>query len=243
MSKINSLLSKRLGNSQNPSKMKELAERSSQGNLSSFSGVFRMSPLSSIEKEKIQAILNSYKKDAQDIDKDLSLLVEITSEVKAITNQAVILHGERIKKAQTILKHYQDGAFSAWLIATYGNRQTPYNFLQYYELYQQIPQSLYQKLDEMPRQAVYTLASRPAPLEKKEAVIKEYKGQPKNEILDLIRKAFPLNQKDRRAPDLFLQASIQIKQLKSLFEDPRFKPTQEQKKSLKALLKDLASQF
>ena len=239
MPKINTLLSKRLEASKNLSKMKELAERSSQGNLSSFSGVFRITPLSSTEKDKIVSILTSYKKEAQEIEKDLPLLLELTSEVKAINNQAVILHGERIKKAQTILKNYQDGAFSAWLVATYGNRQTPYNFLQYYELYKQLPHSLYQKFDEMPKQAIYTLASRPAPLEKKEAVIKEYKGEPKHEILDLIRKTFPLDHKDRRAPDRVAQVLLQIKTLKTLIEDPKFTPTPTQKNHLKASLKEL----
>lgn len=66
---------------------------------------------------------------------DLAELSLITSEVKAINNQAAILHGERIKKAQTLLKSYQEGAFSAWLNATYGNRQTPYNLMQYYEFF------------------------------------------------------------------------------------------------------------
>ena len=47
------------------------------------------------------------------------------------------------KERKTILKNYRDGAFSAWLIATYGNRQTPYNFLQYYELYITLPEHLH----------------------------------------------------------------------------------------------------
>lgn len=243
MSKLNSLLSKRLETSKNLSKMKELAERSSQGNLSSFSGIFRITPLSLAEKEKIQTILNSHKKETQEITQDLALLLDITSEVKAINNQAAILHGERIKKAQSILKNYQDGAFSAWLVATYGNRQTPYNFLQYYELYQQLPQTLYQKLDAMPRQAVYTLASRSAPIEQKEAMIQEYRGQPKNEILDLIRKTFPLAQKDQRAQDLANQAQTQLNRLKDLFEDPRFKPSLKQKSLLKSILTSLISRI
>ena len=239
MSKINSLLSKRLEASQNLSKMKELAERSSQGNLSSFSGIFRITPLSPSEKEKIENILFSYKKESQETASDLSLLLDITSEVKAINNQAAILHGERIKKAQTILKNYQDGAFSAWLIATYGDRQTPYNFLQYYELTLQLPPPLHQKLDTMPRQAVYTLASRPAPLSQKEALIKEYQGQSKKETLDLIRQTFPLSHKDKRAQDFTNHAFSQLKALKELFEDPRFKPDQKQRNHLRALLKEL----
>ncbi len=223
--------------------MKQLAEKSSQGNLSSFSGVFKVTPLSTLEEGKIRDILTSYKTDSQEIETDLSLLLSISSEVKAITHQAVILHGERIKKAQGVLKNYRDGAFSAWLIATYGNRQTPYNFLQYYEFYQQISHSLHAKFDEMPKQAIYTLASRPAPLEQKEAIIKDYKGQPKHEILALIRQRFPLSQTDQRAPNLSHQAKVLLNHLKSLFEDPNFKPTLPQKNDLKALLKNLISRI
>ena len=90
---------------------------------------------------------------------DLEFLTTITSEVKAINNQAIILHGERIKQCtRTFLTKYRDGAFSAWLISTYGNRQTPYNFLQYYEFYQSLNLELQKRMDDMPRQVVlYTL--------------------------------------------------------------------------------------
>jgi hypothetical protein len=237
MSKINSLLSQRL--KQKFSKMTELATLSSEGQLSSFSGVFRVSELSSVEKEHLEAILNTYKEETQEISADFRDLSNITSEVKAINNQAAILHGERIKHAQEILKKYRDGAFSAWLLATYGNRQTPYNFLQYYELYQQLPRTLHPKLDEMPRQAVYTLASRQAPLEKKEEVIKSYKGEPKNELLSLIRKMFPLGLHDKRAEDVAAQAISSLKRILKLFEDSRFKPDPKQKQTLENQLREL----
>ena len=237
MSKINSLLSQRL--KQKFSKMTELATLSSEGQLSSFSGVFRVNELSSVEKKNLETILNTYKEEAQNIDLDLRDLSNITSEVKAINNQAAILHGERIKRAQEILKKYRDGAFSAWLITTYGNRQTPYNFLQYYELYQQLPRALHPKLDELPRQAVYTLASRQAPLEKKEEVIKSYRGQPKNEFLSLIRKMFPLSIDDKRAEDVAMQALSGLKRVATLFEDNRFKPDPKQKQLLENQLRAL----
>lgn len=237
MSKINSLLSNRL--KQKFSKMTELANLSSEGQLSSFSGVFRVSDLSLSEKEKLETILNTYKEETQEIGLDLRDLSNITSEVKAITNQAAILHGERIKRAQEILKKYRDGAFSAWLLITYGNRQTPYNFLQYYELYQQLPRTLLPKLDAMPRQAVYTLASRSAPLEKKEEVIKNYNGQPKNELLGLIRKMFPLDATDKRAEDTANGAITTLKRLKELFKDSRFKPDTKQKQLLEKQLREL----
>src|SRR5689334_7208137 len=161
MSKINSLLTERCKSAkQKISKMTDLVEKSSKGELSSFSGVFRISPLSENENQALKNLLDQYKNETQETDADLTALSTLTAEVKAINNQAIILHGERIKRAQQILINYQDGAFTAWLIAAYRNRQTPYNFLQYYELYRSLPHELHAKIDEMPRQAVYTLVSR-----------------------------------------------------------------------------------
>lgn len=241
MKKINSMLTERLRQATAKfSKMTSLAEMSSSGNLSSFSGVFRVVPLSEKEKETLQVLLSEYKNEEQEIGEDLKFLSSITSEVKAINNQAAILHGERIKKAQEILKKYRDGAFSAWLLSTYGNRQTPYNFLQYHELYLALPQSLHPKLDEMPRQAVYTLASRTAPLKEKEEIIKNYQGEPKNQVLSQIRKAFPLPETDQRGEDLAEQALVALKRALVLLKEKRFQPTPKQKAALETLAKEVA---
>lgn len=200
MAKVNSLLSERLKVPlEKLSKMTNLAELSSSGHLSSFSGVFKVSELSDKEQEELKFLLEEYREEGQDIGQDFTSLSAITSEVKAINNQAAILHGERIKKAQELLKKYREGAFSYWLIQTYGNRQTPYNFLQYYELYQSLPQLLLCKLDEMPRQAAYTLASRDGPFELKKEIIQNYAGETKQILLEQIRRAFPLKQRDKRA--------------------------------------------
>jgi hypothetical protein len=241
MSKVNDLLFNRL--KQKFSKMTELAEISSKGNLSSFAGVFKVSPLTSQEKEDLEALLNDYKSEsAYPIGDDLETLSSLTSEIKAINNQAAILHGERIQKAQDILKKYRDGAFSAWLINTYGNRQTPYNFLQYYEFYLQLPSKLHSKLDEMPRQAIYTLASRDAPFEQKEEILKNYNGETKTEVLTLIRKTFPLDDRDGRREDLGEQALIALQKLEELFTQKRFRPSDKQKLELQKLLGILIQQ-
>ncbi len=239
MPKVNELLSQRL--KQKTTKMTQLAEIAARGSLSSFAGVFKINPLSLEEKGKLELLLQNYKNKEEGIEDDLKLLMSLTSEIKAINNQAAILHGERIKKAQEILKRYRDGAFSAWLIATYGNRQTPYNFLQYYEFYLQLPQALHTKLDEMPRQAVYTLASREAPFEKKESLLKNYRGETKNELLNLIRKTFPLDERDGRKEDLPLQVIASLKRLDITLGEKRFNPTPSQKKTIHKLLKKLLS--
>lgn len=242
MVKFNDLLNLRLRSKdkQKP-KMTALAELSNEGSLSSFSGVFKMNALNETEKENISNILQDYIDENKEIDfeTDLKNLIALTSEVKAITNQAVILHGERIKKAQLILKNYKEGAFTLWLNETYGNRQTPYNFLQYYEFYMDMPADLRPQIDSMPRQAIYTLASRGGDLEKKQDIVKNYKGQPKQELLTIIRKLFPLSDEDKRQPNIADQAIITLKRLKSIFSHPLFKPTDEQKKQILELISKL----
>jgi hypothetical protein len=240
MAKVNTLLSQRLKNATKKlSKMTNLAELSSSGNLSSFAGIFRVSPLSNKEQEALRSILTAFCHDEQDIHEDLTSLISITSEVKAINNQAIILHGERVKKAQEILKGYREGAFTAWLIATYGNRQTPYNFLQYYELHVSLPQPLHQKLDEMPRQAVYALASREGDFEQKIEIIRNYAGEPKQELLSLIRKTFPLSTEDKRKQDLAQYAINQLWRLENLLKSQSFISSPKQKKRLKEILSSL----
>lgn len=198
MGKVNTLLTERLKKAEGPSKMSAMAKQSANGNLTSFSGVFSITDLTGNEKNHIEGILKQYAIDVDHINKDLESLIFITSEVKAINNQAALLHGERIKKAHTILTRYRDGAFTAWLMAAYGNRQTPYNLMQYYEFCEAMPKTLRLQIESMPRQAVYTLASREGSIEKKKRIVESYNGQTKAEMLGKIRQAFPLAEEDMR---------------------------------------------
>lgn len=179
-------------------KVKELARTSSSGARSSFEGIFTSQELSDQEKIALQDLLKRYQTKDSSLTKDFEQLKELHVEVKAITKQAIILHGERIEKAQAILKSYKDGAFSAWLTHTYGNRQTPYNLLQYYTLWKQLSLQEREQMEQIPRQAIYTLASRDADLERKLTFIRSYQGETKQELLEMIRQSFPLNHQDRR---------------------------------------------
>lgn len=242
MSKFNDLLNLRFKSKETPqAKMNALVERATNGDLSSFSGVFRVAPLNSQEKDELQTILQTHRQhDSDDIDSDLKALSAITSEVKAITNQAVILHGERIKKAQEILKRYRDGAFTAWLYAIYGNRQTPYNFLQYYEFYTLTPQPLHAKIDQMPRQAVYSLASRNGDLNRKLEIVKTYAGQPKQELLKVIRQEFPLDEDDKRLPHFGGHGIAFLKRAREMFKHSQCKLTPLEKKQALQLVGQLS---
>ena len=233
--KLNTLLSERFKKTKKD-KVNVLAERSTKGELSGFSGIFNVASLSKQEESDIKKILESHKGKDQETAPDLSDLLAITSEVKAINNQAIILHGERIKKAQTILKKYRDGAFSAWLIATYGNRQTPYNFLQYYNFHTSLAPALKEKAIDMPKQAIYTLASREGDRSKKEALVKNYKGESKKVVLEKIRTIFPLPSKDKRQGNVAQSISKSLERLLNECEGARFKPSSEEKEAILSLL-------
>lgn len=239
MGKVNALLAERMKKNDASPKMSAMARQSANGALTSFSGVFGVAELSENEKDCIAAILKDYAIDAHSVSKDLEALLSLTSEVKAINNQAAILHGERIKKAHTMLVRYRDGAFTAWLMAAYGNRQTPYNLMQYYEFYEAMPKTLRPQLEAMPRQAIYTLASREGPLEKKRQMVEEYQGETKAELLSLIRQVFPLAEKDRRRGDV---AHLALQTLQRVYRELAKGPltvSKEQKKALKNVLADI----
>lgn len=242
MSKLNALLGRRFKASKTE-KMSALVNRSNEGELSSFSGVFQISPLSEEEKAALKKILEKYQTKTADLSIDLPLLSTITSEVKAISHQAVILHGERIKRAQAILKNYQDGAFTIYLKTTYGNRQTPYNFLLYYELYSAVSKQIKEIVSEMPRQAIYTLSSRDVPLEKKEEFIRAYQGETKKEILEKLRTLFPLQSEDKRKQRSSKTLLHLLRYSLQLLGKETFSPTPQEKKELAELISAIRSKL
>jgi hypothetical protein len=242
MTKVNDLLSKRLKpqekNSKN--KMASLAKKSVSGNLTSFSGVFSLSDLNETEKSFLENLLEEHSSVVKDISKDLTTLIAITSEVKAISNQAALLHGERIKQAQLLLKPYRDGAFTGWLRATYGNRQTPYNFLQYYDFLNAMPSKLRPQIENMPRQAIYTLSSRTGSLEKKRDLVISYNGETKEELMGLIRENFPLASSDKRKQDLGEGLIKKLLQIRSSLNIRHSAINKKQKRNIHKLLEEIS---
>lgn len=239
MSNVKELLAQRLKKSEQSSKMAEMAKQSANGSLTSFAGIFSVSELNDHEKNSIEGLLKEYAIKDEDLSQDLHQLISLTSEVKAINHQAALLHGERIKKAHQILTRYRDGAFTAWMINVYGNRQTPYNFLQYFEFYESLPKSLRLQLEGMPRQAIYALASRQGPFEKKQELIENYKGETKTELLGMIREIFPLAAKDRRRQNPGEQIIMSLQKIVHAFQHERISLLKGQQESMLQLLKEL----
>jgi hypothetical protein len=239
MGRINDILSQRFGKASKSKKMEEMSEASASGQLASFTGIFGSSDLSQTEQEELESLLLTHSDENADIKDDLKILMSLTSEVKAITHQAVILHGERIKKAQSLLKKYKEGAFTSWLITTYGNRQTPYNFLQYYEFYNLMPTKLHSMIERMPRQAIYTLASREGNEKNKIKIIERYQGETKKELLNMIREAFPLPEQDLRRQDIAENAISLLSRICSTLDKPKVKISSQQKIKLEELIEQV----
>jgi hypothetical protein len=167
-----------------------------------FREEFSAAPLTKEENTEIQHILfdESAANTATDeqVTADHKILIDLTSQIRAIDRQGVLLHGERIHKAREILKKYKDGAFTRWLVVAYGNRQTPYRMLQYYEFFKSLKLELQQLMQAMPRKAAYVLASREGDPEKKMKLIKEHHASKPEDIIRLVQEMFPLEDDDRR---------------------------------------------
>jgi hypothetical protein len=86
---------------------------------------------------------------------------------------------------------------------------------------------------------VYSLASRAGDPSQKEEIVKNYKGQPKLELLKLIRETFPLADNDRRAQNLGEVALSQLRRIHSQLSSTSFVPDPKQKKELLQVLKEL----
>jgi hypothetical protein len=237
----NNLIAERLKKNEPSSKMAQMAEKSAAGGMTSFNGLFQVSELSENEKAHLESILKTYAKNESGIKTDLKDLIALTAEVKAINHQAALLHGERIKKVHTLLTSYQEGAFTSWLIAAYGNRQTPYNLMQYFNFYQAVPSSLRPKIETMPRQAIYTLATREGEMGDKIEFITRFQGETKTELLLKIRDLFPLKEKDKRRENAGNQVIVLFEKGKTLLSRKSTKLSSLQKETLKELLASLNS--
>jgi hypothetical protein len=239
MVKLREILQERFQKKEKP-KMNELGSKTSKGELTPFAGVFGTPKAAEEERQELTALLVKYASEEQtDISQDLSSLLLLTVEVKAINNQAALLHGERIKKAQEILKKYREGAFTAWLKCSYGNRQTPYNLLQYYEFYLSMPKLLHSQIEAMPRQAIYTLASREGDLSKKEEIVRSYKGETKQQMIALIRNLFPLKEHDKRKEKFIENTIKQLDRLQTEWPEKALRLTSGEKRQLLTLLNSL----
>lgn len=191
---------------QSPSKTLPAMEFNLAPVVNNFNSVFNTQPLEEKESLGLETLLVDHflpgKVSEDQIGKDLGQLKTITAEIKAISNQGIVLTGERIQKAREILKPYKDGAFTKWLESTFGSRRTAYNVLSYYELYSDLPNNmLKERFKKFPQKAAYLLASKDADIEEKAKIIEDYHESSTNELVMLIQDRFPPDCNDGRRKD------------------------------------------
>ncbi|MCH9645091.1 MAG: pGP6-D family virulence protein [Proteobacteria bacterium] len=170
----------------------------------SFRAMFDPHELAETEIDNLKMIFEESAVEStheEEIDKDFSQLLQITSELKAIQKQAVILVGERICAVRDIFKrHGGEGiGFTAWLSIAFNAKKTAYNAMAYFELYSALPtEELKTKMKQMPVKVSYVLASRKAPEKMKFSIIDSYQGEKQREMLDRIEEHMPI-QGDKRS--------------------------------------------
>jgi Uncharacterised protein family (UPF0137) len=131
---------------------------------------------------------------------DSNRLKLITSEIKAIGKQGIVLTGERVSQAKAILKPYKDGTLTKWIMSTFGSRRTGYNMLAYYELHNELSNDdLREKLKKLPQRSAYALASRSGDIQVKAEILRDHHGRNCDELDTLIQEKLPIASKDKRS--------------------------------------------
>lgn len=243
MSKLNDLIMGRFKTTKKDN-VGKLVERSGGGMAVGLAENLPKHLMSEAEKTQIADLLEKYSVDEAAIhEEDKEALCSLTAEIKSIHNQSIILHGERIKKAQEILKKYDEGAFSSFLIHTYGNRQTPYNFLLYYEFYTSVSTGVQKLIDPMPKQAIYSLSSRDVSKEEKVEFVKNYQGETKTQLLERLRDHFPLKEKDKRKAKPSKHVELLLEKALAMVSKKGYKQTESERKKLLSLLGTLSNKI
>lgn len=163
-----------------------------------------VSLLSEEEKRCIEKLLTENFTPEQDQEKiDIARhaqqIFKLTSEIRSIAAQSLLLHGERIQQAQRIFKDYRFGAFTQWLIQTYGNRQTPYSILKYYEFHLSLNSANRPLLEKIPKRAAYRLAMAQGDQGEKEQILQTYCGESQQAMLQKIESHFPSSKRSSRS--------------------------------------------
>ena len=165
---------------------------------------FQNKPLDATEVIRIEKLLaDNHRSDMieeKQVIRDIQKIKNITAEIRSISKQGVVLMGERVQRAQMILKSYKDGTFSQWLETTFGSKKTGYNVLAYFELYEKLSNDdIREMLKKIPLRAAYVIASRSGNTQVKEEIIRENYHLGHDEFVTIIQEKLPIATADRRA--------------------------------------------
>lgn len=177
-----------------------------------FAAIFDLKPLDRSESNQIDKILadgfQPGKISEEQVTHDALELKNLSSEIKSIGRQSVVLTAERAYRAREILKPYRDGTFTRWLEKTFGTRRTGHNLLAYYEFYRNLSADAQEKFKKIPQRTAYLLASRVGDIEVKAEIVQDYQGQPHEEIVKVMQAKLPPSHGDKRVAKDFITKRI-----------------------------------
>jgi hypothetical protein len=183
------------------------------GVVNAFNALFAVQDLSDQESRKIERILVEGFEPGHlaegEVDLDVVEVKRLTKELMAIKRQEMVLIGERIAQARSIFRKYKDRSFREWLDLTFGSFKTGYNYLAFYDLYLLVPDEIKARLKEMPAKAVYVLASKKVPVERKIAIVKEHAQETAQNLIALIQETLGDHRPARRPTNEKLISSME----------------------------------
>lgn len=183
------------------------------GAVNAFNSLFAVQDLSDQESRSIERILVEGYEPGRftegEVDQDAVEIKRLTKELMAIKRQEMVLIGERIAQARAIFRKYKDRTFREWLDLTFGSFKTGYNYLSFYDLYLLVPDEIKARLKEMPAKAVYVLASKKVPVERKIAIVKDHAQETAQNLIQLIQETLGDRRTIRRPTNEKLISSME----------------------------------
>lgn len=126
--------------------------------------------------------------------KDVLAIKLLTSQIKAIQKQHVLLIGEKIYNARKILSKncFSSTTFSSWIDLVFRTKSSAYNALAYYELFISLPnQTLQKEFQSIPYKSAYILAARKGDLKTKVEVIGKVCGMSNLSAMRIVDQLLP----------------------------------------------------
>lgn len=188
--------------------------------------------LTEAEEDQIKHILLTAS-NSKNIDEKTNAIFEelkkITSQIKSIQKQGILLIGESIFKARKLINQLTDSptTFSDWICITFKTKSSAYNALSYYEFYNQLPTDDYKTVfQNIPFKAAYILSSRKVDFDKKRKILSKIQGLSNVEAISFINNTFPKRKKsidaliqDKSLVNIILNKISYLSRLLSTFSD------------------------
>lgn len=130
----------------------------------------------------------------KDFIENISAIKLLTSQIKSIQKQHVLLVGEKIFKVREILRQMggEKTTFSSWINLVFSTKSSAYNALAYYEFFINLPNDQAKQLFQaIPHKAAYVLAARKGDVDRKVTVLKQISGKNNQDAIRIVNTHFP----------------------------------------------------